>query len=369
MTNFAKFKIDPVEYILNTDNIITNSDDNNYSELHKKLNQTKSLLDNIPEKEYARISQKLDIFKSMRQVLSFKYKMQIVTNATIKIYELITQMGLINSNKLTAFCNAELPGNFIIGINHYIKTMFKTSSFNWVASSFISNSGTLGDSYGIYEFNKNNWLMDSTMNGDITDPNNIIEISKRVLSRFPKGVDLYTSDAGFDVSSDYNKQEEQTITLNYGQILAGLLTLSIGGHLVTKQFTYFTEFNKSLIILLSNLFDEFYITKPSSSRPLNSEIYLVGKGFKGISSDLKEYLLSKVTLINIDIPLILYNENVNLFESMSYIYERQISYILYVNDIYINKKMIYINYKDLHQEWLHKNPMYVINKLNYINKK
>ena len=78
-----------------------------------------------------------------------------------------------------------------------------------------------------------------------------------------------------------------------GQVVSGLLSLAIGGHFVTKQFTFVTPFTRSLIAIVASLFDQTYITKPKTSRPLNSEIYLVGKGFKGISPELAQALLDR----------------------------------------------------------------------------
>lgn len=367
MISLIKYQIKSVDYVINNDNKPLDHNDIEFDLIKTKLNAAKSLLDDIPERDYTYISQSLDAFKTMKHTLLLKYKMQIVTNATLKIYELITQLRLINSNKITAFCNAELPGNFIIGINHYMKTMYKNAIFRWVASSYLSEKGTLGDSYGIFEYNRNNWLMDRQMNGDITDKDNIIELSKRVLSHYPKGVDIYTSDAGFDVSNNYNEQEEQTLLLNYGQILTGLLTLSVGGSLITKQFTYFTPFNKSLIILLSSLFDILYVTKPVTSRPLNSEVYIVGIGFRGISEELTTYLINKMTDINPDIPLILYNPNDDLFNSAKEIYDQQTEYIKYAYKLYEKRKPININYKLVQEKWLTDNPMYPIDKRHYIS--
>lgn len=369
MTNqFLKFQINPVEYTINHDYIHLDHQESEFDNIKTKLNEAKSLLDDIPERDYTYISQSLDAYKTMKQVLSYKYRMQVVTNATIKIYELITQMQLIKNNRLTVFCNAELPGNFIIGINHYLKTMFKSAIFKWVASSYLSEKGTLGDNYGIFEYNRNNWLMDLTMNGNLMDKDNIIELSRRVLERFPKGVDLYTSDAGFDVSSNYNEQEEQTLLLNYGQILSGLLALNIGGSLITKQFTYFTIFNKSLLMLLSTLFDKLYVTKPVTSRPLNSEIYIVGIGFKGLSDPLKSYLIDKMTTVNPNIPLILYEPNNDLLESAEVIYGQQTEYVNNAYKLYEQKKPINTkNHKQLQEEWIKNNPMYTIDRRSYIS--
>lgn len=366
MTQFIKFQIKAVnDYILNKDNISLDHQDKEFNNIKKILNTAKNLLDEIPEKDYLYISRNIDSYRTLKQTISFKYHMQIVTNATIKIFEILSQMRIINTNNISAFCNAELPGGFIIGINHYIK-MIKNSTFRWVASSYLSEKGTLGDSYGIYEHNINNWLMDETMNGDITDIDNVLEISRRVHMRFPKGVDLYTSDAGFDTSNNYNEQEEQTILLNYGQILTGLLTLSLGGTLITKQFTFFTIFNRSLITLLSMLFNELYIVKPVSSRPLNSEVYLVGIGFKGLYDPLKSYMINKFTTLNMNIPIILYGPTLDILNAADYIYEQQTKHIHYAYYLYIQKQPIDTDYKQLQEEWLVNNPIAIIPKYKYV---
>ena len=133
--------------------------------------------------------------------------------------------------------------------------------------------------------------------GDLTDAEVVAALAAAVHARFhgeETGASLYTSDAGIDVSSDFNRQEELTALLNYGQVLSGLLTLAPGGHLVSKQYTFFTPFSRSLIALLAALFDELYIVKPLTSRPSNSEIYLVGKGFRGIDAALAAALLARL---------------------------------------------------------------------------
>ena len=118
--------------------------------------------------------------------------------------------------------------------------------------------------------------------GDVTDPNTVISLGIGVKSRFTNtaGAVLYTSDVGIDVTGDYAGQEENTSAINYGQIISGLLALAPGGNFVTKQYTFFTPFSRSLIALVASFFEETYITKPATSRPGNSEVYLVGKGFK-----------------------------------------------------------------------------------------
>jgi hypothetical protein len=242
--------------------------------------------------------------------------MENATNAALKMYELIYQMELLTNGTaclpvVQAFCNAELPGAFIIAINHYMKTRCVSSQFDWIASSYlpaaamqVGNKTVLEDKFKIYERNRLHWLMgpapnglpdgEEPVSGDVTDAPVVNTLSNAAHERFGDGANLYTSDVGIEIAQkDANRQEELSAFVNYGQVLTGLLALAVGGHLVTKQFTFVTPFSRSLIAIVASLFDETYITKPKTSRPTNSEVYLVGKGFKGISPELAKALLDR----------------------------------------------------------------------------
>jgi 23S rRNA U2552 (ribose-2'-O)-methylase RlmE/FtsJ len=341
------------DIILNTEN--QKMSYNLYKNLKNRLNKSKSLLDEIPAPIYQIISKKLDVYNTMRNHIKKEYNMQIVTNACLKMYEMLHQHKIISEKKKTinVFCNAELPGGFIIAINHYVKTNTNLE-LNWLASSYVSST-VLGDVYGIYENNKDKWLMSDDMNGDVTDINNILKIKQRVLEKYPSGIDLYTSDIGIDVTSDYNTQEEQTLLINYCQILCGLLTLGIDGTMITKQFTFFTPFNTSLLILLHNLFKHVFITKPLTSRPINSEIYIVCKNFKGLTNEIESYLLKKIQTINLNIPLlILYKRPQELISIANDIYNMQISMLMQAYRLYKDKtyNTLYINYVTIQRNWI-----------------
>jgi hypothetical protein len=68
--------------------------------------------------------------------------------------------------------------------------------------------------------------------------------------------------------------------LHLGCSIVGLETLRPGGSFVTKQYTLYEENTKNLVEIYAEFFDEFYLVKPVTSRPYNSESYFVGLGFK-----------------------------------------------------------------------------------------
>ena len=293
-----------------------------WRELTDKLNAAKNKLNPIPKDMYTKINQTLDLYRNLRNTISRKYNMLDATNASLKMYELIMKMNLVDcanlvDNTLNSFSNAELPGAFIIAINYYIQSKCSGKKFNWLASSYLPAAAVaagdvtiLEDKFKLYANNRDRWLMGPRPNalpegmdditGDVTDPDTVISLGIGVKQRFTNtsGSMLYTSDAGIDVTEDYAGQEENTSSINYGQIISGLLTLAPGGNFVTKQYTFFTPFSRSLIAIVSAFFEETYITKPATSRPGNSEVYLVGKGFKGMDKTITEALIERSNLFH-----------------------------------------------------------------------
>eukprot|EP00048_Salpingoeca_helianthica_P001178 m.47325 g.47325 ORF g.47325 m.47325 type:complete len:551 (+) comp11259_c0_seq1:21-1673(+) len=281
-----------------------------WQEIKDKLNDAKNFFDTLPGTDFDRLMFGMDMYHGLKRTLREQFGMQVCTNASMKMSEILVEMKLFprkGSRRIRVFCNAELPGAFVVAINHYIHTRYRDErfDFDWVASSFYPEDGEflLGDAYGFYAGNRDRWFMGPrpnalpehmpTITGDVTDPRTVEATEAAVQARFGReGATLYTSDVGVGVSDDYGSQEETTSALNFGQIVCGLFALGKGGSLVTKQYTFFTAFNRSLAAILSTLFDVLYVTKPRTSRPTNSETYLIGKGFRGLSPSLRASLLA-----------------------------------------------------------------------------
>ena len=286
------------------------SDESAWEAVNAKLAKAKSLFDAIPPKEFNTHMYALDLFAGLKRIMREQYGMFISTNASLKMSEIIVRMGLFPRDKepqdVKAFCNAELPGAFIVAINHYLHTRYRQAqkSFDWVACSYYPEVGSdaLGDDYGLYRGNREHWLMGPRPNalpegmpcisGDVTDPDVLEAVELAVKARFGgEGATLYTSDVGTGVAEDFNRQEELTSALNLGQVLSGLMTLRTGGCLVTKQYTFCTPFSRSLIAIVAAHFDSLHVVKPQTSRPANSEVYIVGTGYRGIEPAVRDRLL------------------------------------------------------------------------------
>ncbi len=245
--------------------------------LQTKLNDAKSLLDNaFKSKHYSIVKKLFDVYRGLR--FDERLDIEHLSNAWFKLNEMIGDFDLLNKSKMVTFSNCEFPGSFICNLR-YLSEVRKID-LQWYGSSFLE--GTVDDTYGLYREFPNNWIMDNTCKGDMTNPAQVQEIARRFRQKHTEGCDLYTADGGMDATQNYNMQETINMQLHLGQMICGFLSTKKGGSMVLKQYSWFTPRLQSMIVYMSSLFDKFVITKPVTSRPENSEVYLVGVGFKGI---------------------------------------------------------------------------------------
>ncbi|GFN74585.1 Cap-specific mRNA (nucleoside-2'-o-)-methyltransferase 1 [Plakobranchus ocellatus] len=134
--------------------------------------------------------------------------------------------------------------------------------------------------------------------GDIFKVSNQTEFRNFVLnSTDGKGVHFVMADGGFSVEGQENIQEILSKQLYLCQFLVAVLVLRTGGHFVCKLFDLFTPFSVGLVYLMNMIFDEVAIFKPVTSRPANSERYIVCKGLKPNREAVQHYM----HLINVDL--------------------------------------------------------------------
>ncbi|XP_020290351.1 cap-specific mRNA (nucleoside-2'-O-)-methyltransferase 1 [Pseudomyrmex gracilis] len=106
-----------------------------------------------------------------------------------------------------------------------------------------------------------------------------------------KGVHFMMADGGFSVEGQENIQEILSKQLYLCQCLVALMVVRKGGHFVTKLFDLFTPFSAGLVYLMYRCFNSICIFKPNSSRPANSERYLICKNKRENTGAVIEYLM------------------------------------------------------------------------------
>lgn len=142
--------------------------------------------------------------------------------------------------------------------------------------------------------------------GDVFEPVNIEGFTKYVMKQTESGVHVMMADGGFSVENRENIQEILSKRLYLCQILMALNVVRTGGHFVVKVFDLFTPFSVGLIYLVYKCFKKICICKPNTSRPANSERYLVCKWKKAGTDTIQRHLFQVNKLLankkdNIDI--------------------------------------------------------------------
>lgn len=270
-------------------------------ELKRLLNSAKSRID--VEGAIPHWIDPLVRLRGPEGLIATEYSGSIVTNAWLKMYEMIRMVSLGGSGsgrRLRSIHVAEAPGNFILAIGHYLAD-FENVIWTWNASSYrdISfqplepkkpkpqkngkNAGVesspeskcLKDEYGLIARYPDKWFWGPLGNGDITEPANI----RYWRWIYRESCDLFTSDAKVD-SLEFSEEENVNLPLQLGQLLCAMAVLARGGSMIIKTFTFFESASIDILKICCTLFKSVRLVKPESSRAYNSEIYVVGVGYK-----------------------------------------------------------------------------------------
>jgi 23S rRNA U2552 (ribose-2'-O)-methylase RlmE/FtsJ len=124
---------------------------------------------------------------------------------------------------------------------------------------------------------------------NIDDVNTYLKIFKKRKAHFA------TADGGFDYSTNFNRQEVNSCKIIYSETVIALNVLRMGGSFVCKVFDLFTYSMNQIMYLLYNSFEKVIIYKPETSRPANSEKYIVCINFyDNISQENKDKLIENI---------------------------------------------------------------------------
>ena len=197
-----------------------------------------------------------------------------------------------------------------------------------------------------------------------------------VRKHYEHTMDFITADGGFDYSVDFNNQEESSLHLIFSEICFAIMMQKKGGHFILKVFDTFSSSTIELIYLLTYLYEEVIISKPMTSRPANSEKYILCTKFKMVHNieEIKQKICQMYTsvqdnpytsILDLEIPNLFLNK---IREINSIFGQSQVSTILsvltYITDDKKNDKLEQLRKSHIHKcvKWCKKNNMEIHDK-------
>ena len=365
-----------------TNNNDTNDINNIYSNI-LQLNEDLNKVKNKINKYYENNCILWDKLKKFSNEYEFIYSSSVNTYKNIstiypisrsyfKLWEIIHDFEyLINFNDNNSFKSthiAEGPGGFIECIYKYITSHFEKNMFSNVK---IFGLTLLSDNNNIpnWKIKKNiiNTFNIELNNKDQCD-GNLYSLSN--INIFLKNIgenscNLITCDGGFDFSCNYNEQEDNFIFFFISEIYMILNLLKKGGNSIIKIYDIYSKNSIKLIYILSLFFNNIYILKPFTSRPANSEKYILCNDYNNNEDDIK------LSNIIVNLKNIIIEKNLELLEndniSVPYTFLKE---IYNYNKWYTNRQINYINKTiDLIETTTNENKNDLLTELYNSNKK
>jgi 23S rRNA U2552 (ribose-2'-O)-methylase RlmE/FtsJ len=206
-------------------------------------------------------------------------KMKPLSRSFYKMVEMVNMFRLFNDfdeKTINTFHLAEGPGGFIEATQH----LRQNNSDKYYGMTLMDEDPNVPG------WKKSNHFLETHKNVEIergvTGTGDLMEVDnlKYCNDKYKNSMDIITADGGFDFSIDFNQQEILATNLLLAQVSFAISMQKVGGHFILKIFDIFTKTTCDIMYLLSSLYKQVYIVKPSTSRLANSEKYIVCKGFK-----------------------------------------------------------------------------------------
>jgi len=253
----------------------------------KQIIESKAIFDQLDKAEMRKARTRSNPYETIRSVNYLNRAAVKMANIDRACDFMFTDPKNIDPNELLYFADVCAgPGGF----SEYILSRKKWHAKGFGFTLKIQNDFTLEEFFAgpCETFHP---FYGSKGDGNVFDAQNQEEFRSLVMKHtYDKGVHFMMSDGGFSVEGQENIQEILSKQLYLCQCLVALMIVRPGGHFVTKLFDLFTPFSVGLVYLIYKCFDSISIFKPNTSRPANSERYLICKRKRVDTQGMVDYL-------------------------------------------------------------------------------
>lgn len=261
-----------------------------YDEANRKLyevvtfykNKITQYYENKSWDRYKKLSNEYELIFTSPNAPHNVSKYAPVSRSFFKLWEILhdfkSELFTGNKEKMRCLFLAEGPGGFAEAMMKYRTDYFAAKSDEFYGITLKSNNNKMIPDWK-YKHMSLSILYGKDGTGNLYNPDNTEYLCSTLGEN---SMDFITADGGFDFSSDFNCQEEMSLRLLSCEIFAGLKMQKEGGTMIVKVFDIFNPFSVNLIKLVCNCYQSAKLMKPLTSRPANSEKYLICTGYKNI---------------------------------------------------------------------------------------
>ena len=261
-----------------------------------KIKDAKKEIDEIPEKVwkfYRSLLNPLELVYSPSGYSTFRIKpknetVPVPSRAYFKLWEIINRFDVVpKKDEITVANLCEAPGGFVKALidyrgmhglgkkdKYFVVTLQGKDTINFSKEllSKYKSQITLGPSGCSCDLTR-----EETLNGCI--------------KAFGKNkCDIVTADGGIKTSQMDFEEEKETGVLKASELVTALSIQREGGVFIWKLFDTCTRLTADLLFIINQYYKDVILYKPETSRPANSERYVVASGFTGIKSEELEAL-------------------------------------------------------------------------------
>ena len=262
-----------------------------------------------------------------------------ISRSYFKLWEILhdfkDSIDLASPNGLQCMFLAEGPGGFVEAYCNLRNKLGSTSNDLIYGVTLISSDRNIPAwklSNELISNNNIHILKGADNSGSLYNPEDISHIVSKVGYH---SCNLVTADGGFDFSTDFNNQEELSTKLILSEILTSIQLQKEHGCFLLKIYDINSLCTMQLLFVLKELYESISFTKPLSSRPANSEKYVMCTNFKGpMHQNYNKYRYILATALNT------WDEMRSIQISISAAFVKD---IVEYNTFYIIKQVLHIN--------------------------
>ena len=223
-----------------------------------------------------------------------------ISRAFFKMWEILCDFSdeIFEGNvyPMKFLCLAESPGSFVEAVMKYrFGKKHSLDEYHGISLKSKMDKNIPDWRYANHFIKRINLHYGADGTGNLYNIQNIIHLTNELGENSQSFI---SGDGGFDFSTDFNGQELSSLRLISCEILCAILLQREGGCFVLKIFDTFNESTIKILQILYKFYEKIFFIKPLSSRPANSEKYLLCTKFSKNSEFMRWTTFLKLFISN-----------------------------------------------------------------------